>query len=160
MLLQIFKYFSIMLKQQLIGLTLVLITTLVAACGNKKNADLAAANYYDMGDTVQLDEGQEVRYYKPKGWDLIIRFDSLVADSRCPKDANCIWEGNAEVALTLLASKKNTSFVLNTNKTMETERSFDQYKVKLIDVKPYPTNPANGEKPSTKHKTAQLQVYQ
>lgn len=126
---------------------------IITACGNKKNTMLEAADYYTFGDTVMLSKGQEVKYYKKQGWDVAVRFDSLITDSRCPKGANCIWEGNAEVAITATTSKKVTPFQLNTNTTMQTTVDFETYKITLIDVTPYPTDPSKKTKPTEPQNT-------
>lgn len=33
--------------------------------------------------------------------DLLVRFDTVTEDSRCPQDVTCVWEGNATALVTL-----------------------------------------------------------
>ncbi|MBN2263032.1 MAG: hypothetical protein JW735_08970, partial [Prolixibacteraceae bacterium] len=43
-------------------------------------------------------------------------FDELMEDSRCPMNANCVWEGNAKIRLSLKSSDdQEHSIELNTN---------------------------------------------
>jgi hypothetical protein len=44
---------------------------------------------------------------------LTICLDSLIADSRCPANANCIWAGNATVRLSFNHKESNFIFDLN-----------------------------------------------
>ena len=75
-----------------------------------------------MGDSVQLQDES-----------ITIKFLDVAEDSRCPKGATCIWEGNARIILRI--SRQDTS--LNTAfkpKIM----NYMKYQIKLIEVKPYP----------------------
>ena len=38
--------------------------------------------------------------------DLVVRFDTVTEDSRCPQDVTCVWEGNATALLTLDSAGK------------------------------------------------------
>lgn len=69
---------------------------------------------------------------------LIIKFDSLVEDSRCPADANCFWAGNAKIKITLGKTKSGAkTFELNTN--LETRSvNFAGYEIKLTGLTPQP----------------------
>lgn len=33
--------------------------------------------------------------------DLVVRFDTVTEDSRCPEDVECVWEGNATARVTV-----------------------------------------------------------
>lgn len=33
--------------------------------------------------------------------DLLVRFDTVTEDSRCPQDVTCVWEGNATALVTI-----------------------------------------------------------
>lgn len=52
-----------------------------------------------LGEPFQLAIGQEGRL---KSEDLVIRFEKVVADSRCPRDVTCVWEGDAEIQIRAL----------------------------------------------------------
>ena len=69
---------------------------------------------------------------------LQVEFDSVAEDSRCPKDVNCIWAGNAKI---LLKVKKDAAepanLELNTNMDPRTSR-YSEYELRLKELKPYP----------------------
>jgi hypothetical protein len=70
--------------------------------------------------------------------DLTIRFVSLVEDSRCPINTNCVWAGNAKIKIRV--GRRNGSsriFELNTNLKPQTI-SYAGYQFKLIDLTPKP----------------------
>lgn len=61
-----------------------------------------------------------------------------VEDSRCPRDTNCIWAGNAKVTIRVTSrSGKAEVFDLNTNLDQKSVR-FGGYEITLGDVAPYP----------------------
>ena len=68
---------------------------------------------------------------------LKVKFASLVEDSRCPTDTNCVWAGNARI--TVRVSKNGRSKVLTLNST---ERGaapvFAGYRFKLTGLTPEP----------------------
>jgi hypothetical protein len=70
---------------------------------------------------------------------LRIKFVS-VEDSRCPKDVNCIWAGNAKVTIKVTNRKGETkTFDLNTNLQGRSAK-FDGYEIALGNVSPYPSS--------------------
>lgn len=90
---------------------------------------------------------------------LNIRVDSI-QDSRCPKEAVCIWEGNAQVFFTTnkgQAGKSGTLCIgacgqLKTADTTQIELSGMYYDIILQSVDPYP-NQTDDNQPA---KTAKL----
>ncbi|ABB57684.1 hypothetical protein [Synechococcus elongatus] len=75
---------------------------------------------------------------------LTIQYRSLVADSRCPTGARCVWAGDAEVVLAIAG--KDYSF----HTTLEPQSHvFGRYRVRLTQVDPYPSlNPQPNSKPA------------
>ncbi len=72
------------------------------------------------------------------GSKLTIKFASLVEDSRCPTDTNCIDAGNARI--TIKVSKSNgaaQTFELNTNSAPQFV-TFAGYRIKLTALNPEP----------------------
>ena len=72
---------------------------------------------------------------------LRIRFVAVTEDSRCPANVNCVWAGNAAVRLEIsVHGRKTESLTLNTSggPSSGSEAPYQGYKVKLIDLKPYP----------------------
>jgi hypothetical protein len=69
---------------------------------------------------------------------LQITFAELLGDSRCPRDATCIWEGVAIVRLKVTAGAESTSVDLDT--AQQSTAVVGGYKIHLEDVSPYPTS--------------------
>jgi len=83
--------------------------------------------------TVQINQQKTVAKNK-----LTIKFVSLVEDSRCPTDTNCIWAGNAKITIKVSNGKAAAkTFELNTNLKPQTV-SFTGYEIKLTALNPKP----------------------
>jgi hypothetical protein len=62
-------------------------------------------------------------------------------DSRCPSNANCVWEGNAEAVFIFRNGEEEAVFTLDTNASMqgsENEKEVLGYSIKLNGLTPYP----------------------
>jgi hypothetical protein len=73
-------------------------------------------------------------------------FDSLVSDSRCPLNANCVWMGEATVKLSLQAEGEKRSFNLSTFNhppAFRSDTTVSGYRIKLRSVTPYPGDHSN-----------------
>ena len=69
---------------------------------------------------------------------LTVKFVSLVEDSRCPVDANCVWAGNAKIQIKVINARGVSRFFeLNTNLKPQAIK-FSSYEIKLIDLNPKP----------------------
>lgn len=68
---------------------------------------------------------------------LSIRANAVPEDSRCPRDAVCVWAGNARVALTVRDGPNAGDVELN---SMLEPRATTRgaYRVELTDVEPVP----------------------
>jgi hypothetical protein len=70
---------------------------------------------------------------------LRITFDGVSEDSRCPTGMQCVWAGDAAATFTLekppAAAEQRT---LHTNGRFERQTDFDNFVVRLEDLKPYP----------------------
>ena len=53
---------------------------------------------FNLGDTLTLAYGEAAENAPTR---TVIRFDSVLEDSRCPTHVVCVWEGNARIALDL-----------------------------------------------------------
>jgi hypothetical protein len=69
---------------------------------------------------------------------MLVSFDSVLNDSRCPSNGPCSWAGNAEVKFIFSKSNDSISFVLNTLPSYRTDTLIDGYRIKLINLFPYP----------------------
>jgi hypothetical protein len=72
---------------------------------------------------------------------LLISFDGVTEDSRCPTDVQCPWEGNAAVRFELsseIAEFAPQPRVLNTSLEPRST-DFMGLTIRLVDVAPYPS---------------------
>lgn len=70
---------------------------------------------------------------------LTIKFVA-VEDSRCPRDANCVWAGDAKVTIQVRGRRgQSKTFELHTNLEGKSAR-FDGYEITLGEVTPYPAS--------------------
>ena len=90
-----------------------------------------------LGQEFSLKVGQEL---KLEGVDLQVKFAGVPQDSRCPENVNCVWAGNAEVALDLLHNNCSTVVTLNTLRSSGTgdEGKVGGFRIKLVKLVPYP----------------------
>lgn len=72
-----------------------------------------------------------------KGEPLVISFERVVEDSRCPAVADCIWAGNAKIALKVAAGGTVQIVELNTFEGAKQVTVMD-YVIELVDLAPYP----------------------
>jgi len=85
--------------------------------------------------SLDLRSGQDVSVAEQK---LKIKFIGVREDSRCPVGVNCIWAGNARIALKL-AGGKGEAIEIELNTTTEPrEASYEGYTVKLMNLAPRP----------------------
>lgn len=64
-----------------------------------------------LNQEFELSTGQSVRVTGPG---LVVTFQAVPADSRCPSDAQCVWAGNALVQLRVQGPATDSLLELNT----------------------------------------------
>jgi len=69
---------------------------------------------------------------------ITISLDSVLSDSRCPENANCVWAGNAEVRFIFSDNASEEKFTLKTNPGLKTETVIHGYRIQLVKLTPYP----------------------
>ena len=70
---------------------------------------------------------------------LTVRLDSVSNDSRCPRGANCIWEGDALVAVSAHRGNAATHrHELHTSGRYAREVSEGPYRIELVKLDPLP----------------------
>ena len=91
-----------------------------------------SANYVELGKEFSLEVNQTAfirsEFIKIKLIDI--------SDSRCPKEAQCVWAGEARAEINILKNNQDVGFF---NLTVDGTIDFDKYSVKLTAVEPYPT---------------------
>jgi len=71
---------------------------------------------------------------------LRIKFIDMIEDSRCPRDTQCIWAGNAKIKIGLSSSGRSKKQVeLNTGLKPQSI-VFGGYEIKLIKLTPVPAS--------------------
>lgn len=92
------------------------------------------ARIVQAGVPFTVDAGQVVRLES----ELMITFDSVTADSRCPIDAICVSAGDATVHLTLEQGASRGERDLHTSLLAASSATFLAYSVRLLELQPYP----------------------
>jgi len=73
------------------------------------------------------------------GVGLILRFERVTEDARCPVGNTCVFAGNAVVLVTVRRpGTDSASLELNTDPGSTTERRYLQYRVRLVRLEPRP----------------------
>lgn len=68
-----------------------------------------------------------------------IKFVDMLEDSRCPKDTNCVWAGNARVSVQVSKGGKKKIFELNSARGTQAV-VFQGYEFKLAKLTPEPAS--------------------
>lgn len=89
------------------------------------------------GDSVSIRLGHAKMIEDGK---ITIKFLSIVEDSRCPMNAQCVWAGNARIRLSLVKGRSLRSFELNTGTGVKTVSAFG-YSFEIEDLTPWPGAP-------------------
>jgi hypothetical protein len=66
-----------------------------------------------------------------------VKFLEMVEDSRCPRDTNCIWAGNAKIRLEVAKGSRSQIIELNTN-TPNRDNRFGGYEFRITSLTPEP----------------------
>jgi len=109
-----------------------LICIIAAALTSCKKSNVQNNGEVQLNQCLQKEFGSETVY---------LCFDSLLEESRCPRNARCIWQGFALVKFTFKESGQQHSVKLSTI-TMQGIPSKDTtisgYTIRLLNVLPYP----------------------
>jgi len=99
-------------------------------------AEYESADEVRLGEEFSLAVGQSASI---TGEDLTIKFVEVIGDSRCPKDATCVWQGEVTVAIEITAGDSQYPMTL-TQPGLTDEYSMDTYNEYefAFTVQPYP----------------------
>ena len=87
-----------------------------------------------LGQEFTLRPAESVRI---AGTPLVLTFDRITEDSRCPTDVNCVWAGNAVVRLaTRVAGAPRGPVELHTTTVDKRGAAVDGYRVQLVRLAP------------------------
>lgn len=118
---------------------------------------LASCDLSDIiGDDDDDDDSQERVIIIPFGETVLIdgepnitvSFADVVEDSRCPEDAECVWEGDAHIKLNFTTPplEKLTQLDLHTNEQFTTEVEYEGYEFEIKRLLPKPLSDREIEK--------------
>lgn len=98
--------------------------------------------------TITFNEGEN-KFLEE--YQMNVNFKEITEDSRCPEGVNCIWEGAATAEIEFMGMytrtiKTHLSTTNNIRKNLTNHFTFNNYKISLVKVSPYPTNETNKEK--------------
>lgn len=79
--------------------------------------------------------------------DLLIEFVEVLEDSRCPKDVQCVWAGQAKVKLSVTESGMDPEFVELVFGSRAKDRTIkkDNFYIEGLSLTPYPTSETQGK---------------
>jgi len=105
----------------------IIVALVLSACGAAAGGPPASV---PLGRDFVLTPGQSARVDV-----LSVKFDRVASDSRCPPNAECFWEGDATVQVTLHSpSAAGTGAELHTSQRFARSTSYDGYTVELVGL--------------------------
>jgi hypothetical protein len=108
------------------------IAVLLAACAR---APLSATQGVALGQPFAIKVGQSMMV---TGEGLELAFETVVSDSRCPRDVQCIRAGEAIIRIAVeKAPNPRASFELRTTASSN-DATYGSYSIRLLSVNPYP----------------------
>jgi hypothetical protein len=112
---------------------LIALLPLLSGCGDSPTTPTKNVN---LAEEFELAPGQSARIASA---DLTVAFDGVPADSRCPVDVVCVWEGDATVAVSVRQpSMDKTVLELHTSNGSAREKPYGGYVVRLVGLRPQP----------------------
>ena len=113
-----------------------LLALAIALAGCQSQA-AAAPPEYNLNEVFTLGGGQQASI---RGENLSLRFTEVPEDSRCPTAVDCVWAGQARVAVDVQpqgSAPTTTQFTVNTSQETPTATVGD-YTIELQSLDPYP----------------------
>ena len=115
----------------LLAPVLVALAALAVGCGSA-----TGPNDVRLAEEFTLAPGESARI---QGESLTVAFDSVTSDSRCPTNVNCVWEGDAVVAVTLSQPGRERATVeLHTSGRFARTAGYGDLEVALVTLAPQP----------------------
>ena len=115
---------------------LLLVFLCATACGD---------NMADFGTVIELKEGKSVTMS-----DKTVVTLKEINDSRCPTTATCVWEGRADVILTVTSA--GTDYEVGLNELEKVSAALNDYLFEFIELNPYPETIASNQRSVLKFK--------
>jgi hypothetical protein len=94
----------------------------------------SAAATFTIGETFTLAPGEES---SNKEAGLNISFAEVLEDSRCPKNTNCVWEGQAKIKL--MINDQAMELIIRAGKPEQAQQLYNNsYIIEAQGLSPYP----------------------
>ena len=117
---------------KIISTAIFAIVLIFLACNNKLKIQ---TDSFHPGQPFQL---KITKSAKVVNGDLRLTLTGIPEDSRCPEDANCIWEGQVRlfVDAAVPAKKESIEFKIEKSKMGKVSRNFQNYSITVVKVEP------------------------
>ena len=117
-------------------LVFAIIATFLSSC-EKRQIDNLNSNL-PLDQEVQIANGFTLNNLEE---DISLSMQSVVNDSRCPSDVDCVWSGDAEVNFVFRTNSTDNPFVLHTDLTPK-DTLIGDYTITLRKLDPHPVSTA------------------
>jgi len=109
-----------------------ILLALTAACGQSTEPTIGNEFQLAFGEAATIPDAA-----------VRLQFTDVVTDSRCPLQAQCVWAGDAAIAIEIASTPSGGDSRTDTLHTTLDPRSvtFDGYELHLVRVEPYPVTP-------------------
>jgi hypothetical protein len=124
-------------KLLLLGIILPVLLLGFAGCSSNKPAEKAS-----LQEEFTIVVGQSITV---EGEDMVVTFDKVIGDSRCPKGVQCIWAGEVSIQVTIVY--KGTAYpmaLIQSGANEQATAAFQGYTL-TFKVSPYPDSKAKVE---------------
>jgi hypothetical protein len=117
---------------------------LLSGCASvKQDPARAGMRAVKFGDEFSLALGESVDFTQ-KG--VIINFNKVIEDSRCPMNVRCVWEGNARIAVEIMEfggdsramDVTGSTLELNTSSRFAMRERYGDFVLELRRLEPMP----------------------
>jgi len=124
-----------------VWLVAMVVALALMGCQHAKEARADDVEFH-LNEAFALAGGQDAVIAGEK---LRIRFDEVLEDSRCPAQVDCVWTGQARIAVVVHAAGSTPKTVaFNTNPAPDQNvqtAQVGEYLIKLVSLEPYPQTP-------------------
>jgi len=117
-------------KAMIKNIGIIILFCFLAACQATPQAGREVA----IGEEFTLKPGESIVI---KDETIKITFMELIEDSRCPTGVQCVWAGQARVALLVEKGSDTARFDISTSED-NNKKNFQKYEIILLRVDPYP----------------------
>lgn len=123
----------------LIGFLAITLVNLGQESFAQSSAPMIIEANLDSEFVLQFNQSAEI-----KSEDITVTFLNVTADSRCPSDVTCIWQGQAGIELDVRKGEVESTVSLSIGGDSSPEESiFNSYLIQLVDLSPYPISTKN-----------------